>query len=166
MTRRNFLIIAIIVVAGLGVYLYTHNKSSTNKYDNSSTEVRPTNSSITSANSTKESQITSLTSSSPSASITSTPTVSATATVKFDGNAFSPNTITIQKGETVNFQNTSKKQISIFSTTYPENTDYIPLNVGIVQQGQFSPAITFNSAGTFKYYEHSNPDKNGQIVVK
>ena len=147
--QNIYAIIAIIIIAGVSFYLYQKNSNnSTSTFDNSANESR----SVTESTS----QVTSTTTSQSASSTTTSATTESqteTATIITISNASSmPAKTTLKIGDEVKFLNSTSKQISIFSTVYPQNTDYIALNIGIISSGQKSVAVKFTKSGSYKYY--------------
>lgn len=87
---------------------------------------------------------------------------------------YSPNTITIKAGETVNFKNNSSQSMWTASGVHPTHRLY-PTTGGCigstfdackgVQPGN-SWSFKFDIAGTWKYHNHLSPGDTGTIVVK
>lgn len=77
---------------------------------------------------------------------------------------FMPSSLTIKAGTTVTFLNTSG-QLSVNSNPHPVHTDYPPLNLGVIQEGQ-SKSLTFDKPGTYGFHNHLNPSQTGTITVQ
>jgi plastocyanin len=161
--QNIYAIIAIIIIAGVSFYLYQQNSNtSTSTFDNSANELRSVTESTSQATSTSESQ-----SASPTTTSATTESIAETATIITISNASSlPAKTTLKIGDEVKFLNSTAKQISIFSTEYPQNTDFLALNIGIIEPSQKCAPIKFTKSGTYKYYEHANPTKIAAIVVE
>jgi plastocyanin len=78
----------------------------------------------------------------------------------------SPKSVTIKKGESVTWENSTSDVVQINSAPHPAHTDYPPLNtVGQVAVGA-KKSLSFPTAGTYKWHNHLNPSANGSIVVQ
>ena len=80
-------------------------------------------------------------------------------------NGFSPQTLTIKKGDTVLWINKSGKNVTVNSDSHPTHNLYKFLNKGEFASGS-SVQVTFEQEGTFTYHNHLNPSQKGTIVVK
>lgn len=96
----------------------------------------------------------------------SLPQENATWTLSYSGNTFSPQSLTIKKGDTVRFVNNSDEDMMIVSNPHPEHTDLPSLN----SEKSLAPGgvyvYTFKNEGTWKYHNHSNPSVTGTVIVK
>lgn len=94
--------------------------------------------------------------------------------VTYANAGYSPNTITIKAGETVNFKNSSSQSMWTASGVHPTHRLY-PTTGGCIgstfdackgiQPGN-SWSFKFDIAGTWKYHNHLSPSDTGTIVVK
>lgn len=98
---------------------------------------------------------------------TAPPVATKTVTVNYTGSGFSPNTVTINAGDTVRFVNTGQTAaVWPASNPHPIHTDAPgfdarrPLDTG----GSYS--FTFTRAGTFGYHNHLNLAQTGTVVVR
>lgn len=88
-----------------------------------------------------------------------------------DQNGFTPKTITIQKGETVQFKNERDgRPMWVASDPHPAHTDYQGFDTAKIL-GRFSKpgedfSFTFEKIGTWKYHDHADPGKTGTIIVQ
>jgi plastocyanin len=83
-------------------------------------------------------------------------------TVTEDG--FSPNSITVDAGTAVVWNNTSGDTVNVSSAPHPAHTDFPFLNLGDLSAGdKFS--LVFDTPGTYKYHNHLDSSKFGTIVV-
>ncbi|MBI4092031.1 MAG: cupredoxin domain-containing protein [Candidatus Levybacteria bacterium] len=80
-------------------------------------------------------------------------------------NGFSPQSLTIKKGDTVVWINQSGEDATVNSDPHPTHNLHRFLNLGQFPSGSSAEA-TFNEAGTFGYHNHFNPSQKGTIVVK
>lgn len=143
---KAFLIgLVVVIIIGGGGYLAVH--SSSNK---SSNQQPATTSSSQSSNSSSNSTSTNET---------------AANTITFDGNKFSPATLTVRSGATVTIKNTSSDDLQFDSDPHPAHTDDTDLNVGIVSSGS-SQTFTVTKKGTFGYHDHLDASIRGEITVE
>lgn len=97
------------------------------------------------------------TSSDLSASISNPPRIY---TVSYNSGVFSPTNLRIHAGDTVKFKNDSIFPIHIVSD------DLVGLDsTGDIPQGSFF-SFTFAAKGTFSYYNQSDPNQTGMIIVR
>jgi len=85
--------------------------------------------------------------------------------VMVEKNGFSPQTLTIKKGETVIWINKSGKDATVNSNPHPTHNLHRFLNLGQFPSGS-SVEATFNEAGIFGYHNHFHPDQRGTVVVR
>lgn len=85
------------------------------------------------------------------------PVLAADRTVTISGFSFSPNTVTVNVGDTVTWTN---QDPSTHTATSSGN-----FNTGNVPEGG-SKSVTFNSAGTFDYICTIHPTMQGTVVVR
>ncbi|HVT01280.1 MAG TPA: hypothetical protein VHE53_03565 [Patescibacteria group bacterium] len=85
--------------------------------------------------------------------------------VKVTKNGFEPKIITINKGETVSWINSSGEDATVNSDPYPNNNKYPFLNLGSFPNGTTVQAI-FNDTGTFGYHNQFKSSETGTIMVK
>jgi plastocyanin len=92
--------------------------------------------------------------------------LSGSVSVTIDDNGFSPQEITVKKGTTVTFINSSSNPKWPASNPHPTHTDYPefdPKQQGIVAGQTWS--FTFDKIGTWKFHDHLNPARRGTITV-
>lgn len=88
------------------------------------------------------------------------------AIVIYDANGFSPNTITIKKGDTVIFQNKTGKPASVASGAHPTHLLYPEFDqYKTDQRGKDEFRFTFEKVGTWKYHDHLNANMTGTVIV-
>ena len=92
-------------------------------------------------------------------------TQKADATITYDGNGFSPSTVTVKAGATILIKNTSSDPLQLNSDPHPTHTDDEELNVGAIDAGS-SQTFTVSKTGTHGYHNHLNPGQRGTIVVQ
>lgn len=94
--------------------------------------------------------------------------------VQYDGLAFSPNMITIKKGETVTFINNGKNPMWVASAMHPTHTVY-PAKGGCLGStfdacrgygAGSSWEFTFDEVGSWGYHDHLNASAWGKVVVE
>lgn len=95
-------------------------------------------------------------------------------TVEITSSGFSPNTLTINAGDTVTFVNKDSRShwpasaVHPTHTVYPESGGCIGSKFdackGLAQSETFS--FKFDQKGTWKYHDHLNPGLTGTIVVQ
>lgn len=94
--------------------------------------------------------------------------------VTYTDSGYSPNILTVKKGETITFKNQSLQSMWTASAVHPTHRLY-PTTGGCsgstfdtcqgVQPGN-SWSFTFDIAGTWKYHNHLDPGKTGTITVE
>jgi plastocyanin len=86
--------------------------------------------------------------------------------VKLTDNGFEPNTLTINAGETVKFENDSGDDAWIASNNHPTHLLYPGFDEKkpMVSGGSYS--FTFTKVGSWGYHNHLEPTTQGTIVVK
>lgn len=78
---------------------------------------------------------------------------------------FSPSTLTVKAGTKISWINNSGSGLSVNSNPHPIHTNYSPLNIGAIGDGQ-SKSLIFDKPGTYGYHNHLNPSQTGTIVVQ
>lgn len=134
-------IIAIALIIGIGALVATRPKA-------------------TPSNSTTTTIATPSTSSTP----TTTPATAST-TVKFDGNGFSPAMATVKSGSQITFENDSNQTIQVESDPHPTHTDNPQLNIGTIAPGA-SKSATLTTTGNWGYHDHLDPSLTGRVTVQ
>ena len=94
--------------------------------------------------------------------------------VTYTDSGFSPNTLTIKKGETVTFKNQSSQSMWVASAVHPTHRGYPTIGgcigstfdacAGVQPGGSWS--FKFDIAGAWKYHNHLSPGNTGTIVVE
>ncbi len=103
-------------------------------------------------------------------------TAPTTATITYNGGSFSPQEVTIKKGGTVTWKNTSGSNMWVASAQHPTHivysgtarTEHCPdaSNTAFDQcVGGGDYSFTFNKTGTWGYHDHLNTSAFGKIVV-
>ena len=101
---------------------------------------------------------------------------SASATINYDGNSFTPSTVTIKKGGTVTWKGTANMWVA--SASHPSHTLYDGTSrtqhcaAGYTGAKPFdqcatgtSYSFTFTKTGTWSYHDHMNASSFGKVVV-
>ncbi len=86
-------------------------------------------------------------------------------TVTITSSGFDPQNTTVVSGTKVTWVNKSGASVSINSDPHPTHTDYPPLNLGIVADGQ-SVSLVFDKLGSYGYHNHLSPDQRGTIIIQ
>ncbi len=87
------------------------------------------------------------------------------ATVTYVNNAFSPASLSVAVGSTVQFVNGGTSNIRIPSGPHPVHTSFPEFDSDTLAPGE-SYSFTFTNPMTLKYHNHYNPDAKGQVVVE
>lgn len=86
--------------------------------------------------------------------------------VTITSSGFTPETITINVGDTVTWVNNDTTNHTVNSDNHPNHLLYPILNeAGLIKPSE-SSSVTFNEAGTFTYHDHLNAALVGKVVVK
>lgn len=85
--------------------------------------------------------------------------------ITFDGASFSPESLTVQSGETVTIRNTSSQVLEFDSDPHPAHTDNTELNVGVVRPGE-SQTFTLDRVGTYGYHDHLDSRIAAEVIVE
>jgi len=90
-------------------------------------------------------------------------------TILVDGNGFSPSSLTIATGDTVEWVNADTAQHGTASSLLAANTNAfraaVSLNSGALTTGE-AYRYTFADAGTYQYYDSQNPGNTATITVQ
>ncbi|MBX4186960.1 MAG: cupredoxin domain-containing protein [Candidatus Doudnabacteria bacterium] len=97
--------------------------------------------------------------------VTPPASTSAMKVITYTSTGFSPATVTIKKGTTVNFVNNSSGNVWPASDPHPSHTDYPGFDPRQAIPAGQSWAFTFDKVGTWGYHNHLNPAKRGSITV-
>lgn len=86
-------------------------------------------------------------------------------TIVFDGSAYTPQDVTIKKGEAVTFRNDSTTSIWPASNDHPSHTELSGFDaLRSLKKGE-SYSYTFDAVGSWDYHDHNNPSFSGTITV-
>lgn len=86
-------------------------------------------------------------------------------TITYSNSGFSPQTITVNNGDTLTVKNNSSRTIQFESDPHPAHTTNTELNIDTIRAGQ-SKIFTVKRTGTFGYHDHLSPSDTGTIVVQ
>lgn len=90
----------------------------------------------------------------------------AAVTVTYTDSGFSPASVSVKVGDTVEWLNQGTKQMWVASAPHPQHTDY-PGFDQLASTGKGTTySFTFTKAGTWKYHNHVNVKDFGSVVVK
>ncbi len=97
---------------------------------------------------------------------TPTPPVSSSpVNISIKSSGFSPASVTVKKGTTVNFVNDDTKAHWPASAPHPSHTDYSAFDPKQAIAPSDSWSFTFDKVGTWKYHDHFNPTQFGTVIV-
>ena len=94
--------------------------------------------------------------------------------VTYNGNEFSPASVSIPKGGSVIFRNYSSQKLRVASNPHPSHSGY-PVKNGCAGSAfdscsdiptKVSWSFTFDSLGAWGYHNHLNPSQGGTITVQ
>ncbi len=86
--------------------------------------------------------------------------------VVYTSNGFTPQTVTIKKGDTVTFENKTGKSASVASNNHPTHLLYPEFDqYKTDQRGKDEFKFTFTKVGTWGYHDHLNAGMGGTVVV-
>ncbi|HSX48265.1 MAG TPA: cupredoxin domain-containing protein [Candidatus Nanoarchaeia archaeon] len=137
------IIIGVVVVAVLAVGAFAIKNSISKKTSDTSSQTTP-----------------------PAASDQSSSTNQGGMVVTYDGNSFSPTSLTIKVGDTVTFRNNSSAPMWVASNPHPSHTDYKGFDaLRSFAKGE-DYTFTFTKVGTWGFHNHLSPDATGTIVVQ
>jgi plastocyanin len=100
---------------------------------------------------------------------TSTPTevpaaTTAAATITYTDEGFTPNKVTIKKGEVITVTNSSTRNLQFSSADHPTHRLDPELNMNVLKPGE-SGNITVSTVGTHGYHDHLDASMTGSIEV-
>ena len=89
------------------------------------------------------------------------------ATVTITGSGFNPETVTVKKGQKVEWINVDVVPHQIAPDPHPVHSSYPPLSDTDALQPNESMTFTFDAAGTYTYHDESNPlTFKGVVIVE
>lgn len=85
--------------------------------------------------------------------------------VAYDGQNFSPQSVSVKAGDIVIFRNNSGKDFWPASGPHPSHDEYPEFDskAPVAPEGKFQ--FKFEKAGTWKYHDHLNPSATGTVNV-
>lgn len=146
MQKTIIAIIAVVVLAGIGVWAFTQ----TNQGAQQSNTTQQNENPFSEANDTEEENT----------------EAAETAEVAYTNDGFSPETVTVEEGMTVTWGNESDGQMWVASSVHPTHGDLPELDQqsGVSSGGEFS--FQFDQAGEWGYHNHLSPSNKGMVVVE
>jgi plastocyanin len=90
--------------------------------------------------------------------------VTAAAIITATNDGFTPNTVTIKKGQTIKIVNNSSSAIEFSSADHPTHLLDPELNMSELQPGE-SGTVTPKNVGSHGYHDHLHAEHTGTIVV-
>src|SRR5262245_40344887 len=85
--------------------------------------------------------------------------------IHMDDNGFSPDTVTIDKGDTIEFENVGAQIHWPASNVHPTHDIYPAFDPKKPVQPGESWSFTFDRVGTWKFHDHIYPQFGGSITV-
>ena len=159
--NKNFIIIAVIVLAALGGYFLLRTPAAPRAPASENSSVNPTSGEITPQpqNGSGQSQ-----------------TEKTVDVITYSNSGYTPKTLTIKTGQSVTFKNQSSESMWPASAMHPTHRVY-PTTGGCISstfdacrgvQAGDSWSFQFDIPGTWKYNDHLNPNANnsGTVVVE
>lgn len=148
MAKNVLLVLALILVIGLGYWWISANQQENN------TTVDTEQNNL--GGETKA----------PADEKTGTETPTDNLVVTYGSNGFSPATITIKKGQKVTFKNESGKSMWVATDDHPGHNIYpeFDAKTGIANGGTYE--FIFNNIGTWGYHDHLTASKTGVVIVE
>ncbi len=162
MKNKLFIAIIIIIIIIIGMYLV---------FKNPSVQV-PTVQEQAQTQSSSTKNITSQMKEMPGKEITAGSESSSSAKkiskyiVNYTNNGFSPPSLQIKVGQTVQFVNKSGFGMWVASGPHPTHTDYPGFDEKRTVSNGGMYEFTFTKVGVWGYHNHVNPSKSGSIIVK
>lgn len=161
-------LIVVVVVAIAGYFLFANK-----------TQAPVTNPAMTGGNSAplETTNPNAATTGSTTVTTTTTVTTPKTVTVTYNGSTFSPASVTIKKGDSVKFVNSSSGPMWVASAVHPTHTVYSGTNVNQHCPDTTGTAFdqcsagssytfTFGKTGTWNYHNHASASAQGTVVVQ
>lgn len=85
--------------------------------------------------------------------------------VSYAGTGFTPASITVKIGTTVNFENESMVAMWPASNPHPTHTDLPGFDAGKPVEAGGTYSYTFQKVGTWKYHNHLRREEGGSVTV-
>lgn len=86
--------------------------------------------------------------------------------VAYDGDAYTPSTLSVKNGDIVIFKNNSKSDFWPASNPHPLHTDYPEFDPKKPIAAGKTFEFKFTKVGTWKFHDHLNPTARGTVTVK
>lgn len=167
--KNTWIWIVVVVIVAVGGFILFQNMQAPSVLDQ--TPVAADTSSDTVTPVTKDTNA--------SSTVASTTTLPMNATVAYSDTGFAPSTVTIAKGGTVTFTNTSNNKMNVASDPHPNHDGYdgtsrsthcAPTFSGLAPFDQCKSGttftFTFTKSGSWGYHNHFNPNGGGTINVQ
>ncbi|OHA98676.1 MAG: hypothetical protein A3E02_01420 [Candidatus Zambryskibacteria bacterium RIFCSPHIGHO2_12_FULL_38_34] len=103
---------------------------------------------------------------SPTATIIIDATTKSTVVVTYTDSGFSPQNITIKKGDTVTFVNKSSIGMWVASGPHPTHTNYPAFDEKATVSNGGSWSFTFDLVGSWGYHNHKNSAAFGKVIIE
>jgi Cupredoxin-like domain len=137
-TNKILIAVVIVVVIAVGAWLATGNKP------NQTTNTHPP--AADTGNGTNEDE-------------------TVAATITYDGNHFSPSTVSVKSDTKIKIMNQTQKEMRFASNDHPTHLKNSELNTGDIAPGS-SKTFTVTTKGTWGFHDHYNASKGGTITVE
>ena len=156
--NKNFIIIAVIVLAALGGYFLLRTPAAPSVPARENSSVSPTSGKVTPQPENESGQ---------------SQTEESANVIIYSDNGYAPNSITIKAGESVTYKNQSSRAMWPASAMHPTHRVYPTTGGclgstfdacrGVLAGGSWT--FTFDIAGTWKYHDHLNPSASNSGTV-
>ena len=154
MSRNSIIaIIIIVLVLAAGAALVKRN----NTQSVATTDTTPTPTASSTPNTATSTTPGTTTSESPSASAF---------VVTYTSSGFTPSTLTVPSGTTVQFVNGSSNSMWVASDPHPTHTDYPGFDAKKSYTSGETYSFTFTKTGSWGFHNHLNPSDTGRIIVQ
>ena len=148
--RKAVLVLTVLIVTGLIASVVAGNKNNKQSASNSNASKSYTKTQV--SNPKVEESV-----------------LSGTVEVVYEDSGFTPSTITVAKGTTINFINKTQIPLWVASDPHPEHTDYPGFDMaakGSVPEPGQNASFTFDRVGKWSYHNHSAPEDKATVIVK
>lgn len=179
-SNTKFVLSALVIIAVVIILVATGGSDDNQPADaQPATTTQQTEDQSTTTDSSPQATTTQSTSSQQTQSDVATSTSGATAvntTVRLTADGFTPETVTVSQGETVEFVNESSGSMWVGSDRHPTHTQYdgtslrehcqdsTPQSFDQCQNSD-SFTFTFEKSGEWEYHNHTNPGQGGTVIV-
>ena len=163
--KALYIVVAVLILLGLGFYVYNSRQTQAPTVENSTNTTAPTN-----EEASNNASGTSL-ANTPEAANNDThfsgeaDIQPAVHQVVYDGKAFSPASLTVKAGDTVVFKNNSTSAFWPASGPHPTHTNYPEFDPKKAIPAGGSWSFVFTKVGTWPYHNHLNSSQFGTIIV-